>query len=76
MDDYDDADILFNITEVTADRDCSYSIPLKTDDIYEGFETFSIVLTLDDSVSGVTLGRSRSTVSIIDDDGKCFLVLT
>ncbi|CAB4018457.1 hypothetical protein OT06_29710 [Paramuricea clavata] len=70
--DYNDTMLPVNITTNSSSSVC-YTINLLDDGDSEGFETFTVVFTTNDTDDQIY--RSRSTVTITDDDGKyCILM--
>ena len=48
-----------------------FNITISNDDIYEGNETFNLVVNVSSLSSNVTVGEiSQATVTIMNDDGK------
>ena len=43
------------------------TVPLLDDDVFEGNETFTLIILPSESIS---IGTSRAIVTIVDDDGK------
>ena len=48
-----------------------FNITITNDDIYEGNETFNLVVNVSSLSSNFTVGEiSQATITIINDDGK------
>ena len=61
---------VFNVTISAGTTSSSFNIGIIDDVIHEDNETFNVAIRLLPSCLSISLGTSRSTVTIIDNDGK------
>ena len=65
------------ISEVTfqpGETRITVPVPISDDDIFEDVEVFRAHLTTTDD--NVNIGDSMATVSIVDNDGEAYIILT
>ncbi len=61
----------FTVTDTT-DFKC-IEITTSEDNIFEANEMFTVSLSVVSPTTGITVGRSQTTVIIVDDDGNEFI---
>ena len=57
----------YNVVFTPRDKRVPLIIPLLDDDVFEGNETFTLIILPSESIS---IGTSRAIVTIVDDDGE------
>ena len=69
--DYNVTASVFNLIISAGETSSSFNIDIVDDDILENNETFYITIRLLPSCLLLALNISASTLTIVDDDGKC-----
>ena len=57
----------YNIMFTPRDKRVLLTVPLLNDNVFEGNETFTLIILPSESIS---IGTSRAIVTIVDDDGE------
>ena len=57
----------YNVVFTPRDKRVPLIVPLLDDNVFEGNETFTLIILPSESIS---IGTSRAIVTIVDDDGE------